>query len=109
MDARSRENSRNSDDLASDPAVSQSSAALGESGLKCSCHGTEKEGLLGLHRLRQSDASVYIGEWLNGLEHGDGRWHDLNRGTYEGSWCAGKFHGPGLFIFPDGESLDGTQ
>ena len=120
IDARSRENPRassNSDDLASDLAiqgchramVSQSSADLGRSGLKCSCHGLEKEGLFGLHRLRRADASVYIGEWLNGLEHGDGRWHDLNRGTYEGSWCAGRFHGHGLFIFPDGEWFDGTQ
>ena len=92
-----------------DTVVSQSSTALGESRLKCSCHGIEKEGLFGLHRLRRADASVYIGEWLNGLEHGDGRWHDLNRGTYEGSWCAGRFHGPGLFIFPDGEWFDVIQ
>ena len=77
-------------------------APLEKSGLKCTCHGEAKEGLNGLHRLRRPDTSVYIGEWLNGYEHGDGRWYDINRGTYEGLWSAGSFHGQGLFIFPDG-------
>ena len=56
-----------------------------------------------------SDGSVYIGEWLDGLQHthGKGMWQRPDGSQYEGTWITGQKHGVGTQIFPNGARYRG--
>jgi len=57
--------------------------------------------------LKDLDGSIYSGEFLGGLPHGQGRQSDLSGVTYVGSWEFGKKQGNGVLDFNDGTSFVG--
>ena len=48
----------------------------------------------GQGRINFSDGAYYAGEWKDGQYHGKGRYHRREY-TYEGEWKNGKYHGQG--------------
>ena len=57
--------------------------------------------------LRESDDSVYSGEFKNGLPNGEGVQKDLSGVIYTGSWSEGEKEGLGSLDFGDGTSFTG--
>ncbi|KAL0852518.1 hypothetical protein ABMA27_017037 [Loxostege sticticalis] len=67
-------------------------------------HGMKKEG-----HFMASVASVYIGEWANGLKQGYGIMDDIMTGEkYLGSWSNDMKHGCGLIVTLDGIYYEGV-
>lgn len=54
-----------------------------------------------------SDNSVYVGNWVNDVKHGHGKFTMPSGDSYEGDWVQDKKHGQGLFIFGEGGSYEG--
>ncbi|CAE1150413.1 ALS2 [Acanthosepion pharaonis] len=56
------------------------------------------------------DGRRYIGKFINGLQHGNGK-YIVPKGEceeiYEGSWKDGKMNGLGSVIYPNGDRYDG--
>ena len=52
----------------------------------------------------------YIGEWINGVPHGEGRGlkEDVQE-TYAGEWLKGMIRGYGVYTFPSGEEFRGVM
>ncbi|XP_069590333.1 radial spoke head 10 homolog B isoform X1 [Ranitomeya imitator] len=44
----------------------------------------------------------YIGNFVSGARHGQGRYYYANGAMYDGQWRNNKKHGPGKFIFKNG-------
>jgi len=53
------------------------------------------------------DGSKYVGEFKDGLEHGQGTLTWKSGGKYVGGWKDGEFHGQGTFTFADGDKYVG--
>ena len=78
-------------------------------GLKCACHGINCEHLAGPHHVIHPAYGHYIGQWSQGLCHGQGRWmHPGLAVTYQGEWFMGEWQGAGVFFFADGDVLQGN-
>lgn len=67
-------------------------------------HGSLKQG-----SFMASAASIYIGEWLNGMKNGYGVMDDIVTGEkYLGNWLDNKKHGSGLIVTADVVYYEGT-
>ncbi|KAJ8681235.1 hypothetical protein QAD02_017022 [Eretmocerus hayati] len=67
-------------------------------------HGMKKEG-----HFMASVASVYVGEWENGVKRGYGVMDDIKTGEkYLGSWYNNVRHGNGLIVTLDGVYYEGS-
>ncbi|NCU20908.1 2-isopropylmalate synthase, partial [Candidatus Falkowbacteria bacterium] len=53
------------------------------------------------------DGGFYEGSFLNGKQHGQGRYRLPNGYDYEGEWVAGEISGTGRAKFPDGSVYEG--
>ena len=51
---------------------------------------------------------IYEGEFLNGKQHGKGKYSLPNGYTYEGEWKDGKIEGMGKSKYPDGSLYEGN-
>ena len=51
---------------------------------------------------------IYEGEFLNGKQHGQGKYRLPNGYTYEGSWIDGRIEGEGKAEYPDGAIYEGN-
>ena len=47
-----------------------------------------------------SKTGVYVGEWVNGLQHGNGTAYYSNGNSYKGEFRKGLKHGNGVFEVP---------
>lgn len=54
------------------------------------------------------DDGKYVGQWKNGLRHGQGTWIGSDGTKYIGEWKDDSPYGKGKFIYPDGSSFEGT-
>jgi hypothetical protein len=61
----------------------------------------------GLGKLSRKDG-VYLGDWKNSLQHGNGRYQHQNGAWYQGQWKEGKPHGLGKMLTPEGKVFSGT-
>ena len=61
----------------------------------------------GLGRLTKKNG-VYIGEWKNSLQDGNGMQHMYNGTWYQGQWKQGKPHGHGKVKTLEGKVFSGT-
>jgi hypothetical protein len=52
-------------------------------------------------------SGTYIGDWQDGLRHGQGKFTWNNGDTYNGSWFEDKRHGQGIYIWGDGSKYKG--
>jgi hypothetical protein len=52
---------------------------------------------------------VLEGEWMNGLQHGQGTRTIANGGKYVGEYKDGKYHGQGTYIFANGDKYVGEH
>jgi hypothetical protein len=44
---------------------------------------------------------IHIGQWENGLKHGEGTYTYSSKDIYSGWWQFGKKHGKGTYIYND--------
>ena len=51
---------------------------------------------------------IYEGEFLEGKQHGKGKYSLPNGYQYEGDWKEGKIEGFGKATYPDGSFYEGT-
>ena len=51
---------------------------------------------------------IYDGEFLNGKQHGKGKYSLPNGYYYEGEWKEGKIEGLGVAKYPDGSLYEGN-
>lgn len=66
-------------------------------------HGVKKQG-----DFTSSSATIYTGEWSNGVKSGYGVMDDIGKGEkYLGSWSDNKKHGCGLIVTLDGIYYEG--
>jgi hypothetical protein len=54
-----------------------------------------------------TDKTTYVGEWYNGLKHGQGSVTWPNGYIYKGNFQNSKWHGQGTLTFPDGAAYVG--
>jgi hypothetical protein len=68
-----------------------------------------KEATLGARRepVVDSNGDVYIGEWINGQRHGQGRLLTADGGLMEGHWEKGLLHGKARDVHPSGDMYEG--
>ncbi|XP_013133821.1 PREDICTED: uncharacterized protein LOC106099733 [Papilio polytes] len=66
-------------------------------------HGVKKQG-----DFKSSNATIYTGEWVNGVRQGYGVMDDISKGEkYLGNWSDNKKHGCGLIVTLDGIYYEG--
>ncbi|XP_030041146.2 alsin [Manduca sexta] len=66
-------------------------------------HGIKKQG-----DFTSSSATIYTGEWINGVKQGYGVMDDIGKGEkYLGNWSDNKKHGCGLIVTLDGIYYEG--
>ncbi|XP_047042192.1 alsin isoform X1 [Helicoverpa zea] len=66
-------------------------------------HGIKKQG-----DFTSSSATIYTGEWVNGVRQGYGVMDDIGKGEkYLGNWSDNKKHGCGLIVTLDGIYYEG--
>ncbi|XP_052757842.1 LOW QUALITY PROTEIN: alsin [Galleria mellonella] len=66
-------------------------------------HGIKKQG-----DFTSSSATIYTGEWVNGVKQGYGVMDDIGKGEkYLGNWSDNKKHGCGLIVTLDGIYYEG--
>ncbi|KAI5639649.1 vacuolar sorting protein 9 (VPS9) domain-containing protein [Phthorimaea operculella] len=66
-------------------------------------HGIKKQG-----DFTSSSATIYTGEWINGVRQGYGVMDDIGKGEkYLGNWSDNKKHGCGLIVTLDGIYYEG--
>ena len=53
------------------------------------------------------DGSYYIGDFRDGLRHGNGEYHWNSGKVYNGQWENGKCNGHGTYTYPDGTKKTG--
>ena len=51
------------------------------------------------HQIWLSDGSEYIGDYVQGLREGQGRFKYANGDTYEGGWMENFMHGQGKYVW----------
>ena len=52
--------------------------------------------------------NLYMGEWKNGVPHGDGRMRTSSGHSYSGQYHEGVFQGEGTYVFPSGNVYIGS-
>lgn len=57
--------------------------------------------------IMQYRSGKYVGNWQNGLRHGQGKFSWNNGDTYDGSWFEDKRHGEGIYVWNDGSKYKG--
>jgi hypothetical protein len=60
----------------------------------------------GTYKVRWRNGDVYIGEWNDGIKHGQGT-YKCAYGVYIGKWNVGNMHGQGTFMIDDVVVYDG--
>lgn len=66
-------------------------------------HGIRKQG-----DFTSSNATIYTGEWFNGVKQGYGVMDDIGKGEkYLGTWSDNKKNGCGLIVTLDGIYYEG--
>ena len=79
------------------------------------CQGNEVFGWNSCHGTRTyPNGDQYIGEWKNGVYHGQGAFTSINGSKYVGEYRDGRAHGQGTLTYADGakyvgESKDGKR
>ena len=60
-----------------------------------------------IHIKQYETGGIYEGEFLNGKQHGKGKYSLPNGYSYEGEWKNGRIEGIGIAKYPDGSIYDG--
>ncbi len=69
------------------------------------CNLTDCEN--GLGRYTYQNGSMYEGEFLNGMPHGQGVCYYVNGDKYTGDWVRHQPNGKGAMVYANGDRLDG--
>ena len=54
-----------------------------------------------------ADGDQYVGEWRDGIQHGQGTYTFADGSKYVGEWRDDQFHGQGTYTFADGRVMEG--
>ena len=57
--------------------------------------------------LKETSGDIYVGEFKDDKQHGQGIYTCANGDKYEGEWEDGKRHGQGIYTWANGNSYDG--
>mmetsp|Transcript_28097 Transcript_28097/g.69492 ORF Transcript_28097/g.69492 Transcript_28097/m.69492 type:complete len:942 (-) Transcript_28097:204-3029(-) len=87
-------------DLDSDIPYAQNRAPNGQRGCE-SCPHSSQAGLSGWHEIRLPDGGHYVGEMLNGQQHGAGRLRLGDGKVFEGRWEKGAMVQAGQLDLPE--------
>lgn len=70
---------------------------------QCHGHGIKRQG-----GFTSTSATIYTGDWANGVKQGYGVMDDIGKGEkYLGNWSDNKKHGCGLIVTLDGIYYEG--
>jgi len=61
----------------------------------------------GPRKISFANGDLYVGNWEDGMQHGQGKYMYANGSTYEGYWRNGKYDGSGQLTVPDGSCYVG--